>query len=94
MIRIRRINGDSMKPFLQPSQIVIGRMFVRRPSVGKVVFFRHDGIEKIKRITDVRDGSVYVLGDNNTYSTDSRDFGWIDCECIEALLIWPRAERK
>jgi len=83
-----------MKPFLQPGQIVIGRMFVRRPSIGEVVFFRHDGIEKIKRITDVRDGSVYVLGDNNTRSTDSRDFGWIDRERIEALLLWPRAERK
>ncbi len=55
-----------------------------------VVIIMHDGMEKIKRIEQVRAQEVYVLGDNPAASTDSRDFGWIASEAVRGKVLWPR----
>ena len=92
MIIIRRIVGDSMLPGLPPGKIVVGLRRNRRTrqlKPGKVVIIHHNGIEKIKRIAQVKDGQVYVLGDNLLDSKDSRHFGWLDASSIKALIVWP-----
>jgi hypothetical protein len=32
---------------------------------------------------------VYVVGDNASMSTDSRQFGWLPAGAIRAVVIWP-----
>jgi hypothetical protein len=34
---------------------------------------------------------VYVVGDNATISTDSRQFGWLSAGAVQAIVIWPVA---
>lgn len=89
MILIRRIVGDSMLPTMRHGQIVFAW---RRGSVvvGDVVVLKHQGLEKIKRVSKVKDGQVFVLGDNSSQSTDSRSFGWIDLTNIAGRVFWPR----
>lgn len=90
MILIRRIVGNSMLPTLRPGSIVIGWSKPRRFKVGDVVIIEHNGREKIKRISELRDDQVFLLGDNPVESKDSRHFGWLDVGAVRARLLWPR----
>jgi hypothetical protein len=77
---------------LRPGQLVFVSGWFWRLKPGHVVVFRHNGLEKIKRITavDVKKG-YFVEGDNRKYSTDSRHFGWIPRDAIIARVIMPRS---
>lgn len=89
---LRRVVGDSMWPALKPGRIVIAIRTTTRARIGDVIIVRHDGLEKIKRVTDVDIDKVYVEGDNKPYSTDSRHFGWVDITHIQGKVIWPRTK--
>lgn len=82
-----------MLPVLPPGTVVIGLTWSLRPTQGKVVIVEHDNKEKIKRIQDVKDDEIYIVGDHDTSSTDSRHFGWISSESIKARVIWPRTKK-
>ncbi len=90
VIIVRRVSGDSMLPTLKPGQLVFG-FRSQAAETGNVVVFRHNGLEKIKRVAKVDDDKVYLLGDNPDHSTDSRQFGWISKKEIMAKVIWPSA---
>lgn len=73
---VRRVRGQSMLPALAPGTLIVA-LRPRRLRVGDVVVVRHDGQEKIKRIAKLDEQRVFLLGDNEQLSTDSRDFGWV-----------------
>ncbi len=87
---IRRVVGHSMTPLLKPDHLVIALRLRSAPAVGEVVIFKHDGLDKIKRITKVAGNKIYLEGDNKKYSRDSREFGWLSLESIAGKVIWPR----
>lgn len=78
-----------MLPHLIPGRIVLACQS-RRLKPGDVVILLHDGLEKIKRISNIDDNKVYVLGDNSGASTDSRQFGWVERQYIIGRIFWPR----
>jgi nickel-type superoxide dismutase maturation protease len=93
MFLLRRVVGDSMLPALAADKLVVARRSHRiRP--GDVVILHHDNLEKIKRVARVRDGQVFVLGDNPAHSTDSRTFGWLPESAVVAKVIWPKLPAK
>lgn len=62
-----------------------------RPVVpGQVFIVVHDGLEKIKRVQEVKGSQVFVIGDNPQASVDSRSFGWLPVDSIVAKVFWPR----
>jgi phage repressor protein C with HTH and peptisase S24 domain len=77
-----------MLPAYRPGQIVVALR--KRPRRGDVVVFMHQNLEKIKRVHEVREADVYLLGDNPGESIDSRSFGWLPMEAISGVVIWPR----
>ncbi|HSW98451.1 MAG TPA: nickel-type superoxide dismutase maturation protease [Candidatus Saccharimonadales bacterium] len=89
MLLLRRVVGDSMLPALAADRLVVARR-TRRSRPGDVVIVRHDGLEKIKRVAQVSDGQVFVLGDNPGHSTDSRSFGWLPQSAVVAKVVWPK----
>jgi phage repressor protein C with HTH and peptisase S24 domain len=93
LLLIRRISGESMLPAFRPGRIVIAVPYYKTLRPGDVVIIRHEGLEKIKRVARITQGQVYVTGDNQAYSTDSRLFGWLDRSAIIAKIIWPIAAR-
>ena len=79
-----------MVPILPPGTLVIGLRYFRRLRPGNVVVLKHDNREKVKRVDQIQDNQVFVLGDHPETSTDSRHFGWLPIEYVQARIIWPR----
>lgn len=58
--------------------------------VGDLVAFRKNGKAMVKRVRQMSSNrGIFVLGDNEKESTDSRKFGWIDKKDILGKVIWP-----
>ena len=56
--------------------------------IGQVVIFRHpiqDRIQ-IKRIKQIKENCVEVIGDNSKYSIDSKSFGFVQNEKIIGIV--------
>ena len=77
-----------MLPTLVPGRVVVG-VRCRTYRLGDIIIVRHDGMEKIKRIANIKGGLLYIHGDNAASSTDSRHFGWLPRKEILAKVIWP-----
>jgi hypothetical protein len=79
-----------MLPAFSHGKIVVGWRF-RRPRVGDVVIAKHHRVEVIKRVSDLQDDKVFLLGDNADESTDSRQFGWLPARAIVAVVVTRRS---
>lgn len=90
LVLLRLVRGDSMLPALRPGHVVVGtgRYALLRP--GDVVIVRHGGLEKIKRIGQINKDQLFLVGDNQAHSTDSRAFGWLHVSVVVAKVVWPR----
>ena len=82
-----------MLPTLRPGHVVVGTGHYKSLDVGDIVIIRHGGLEKIKRIRELKADRVFLVGDNQGYSTDSRSFGWLHTSVIVAKVIWPKRGR-
>lgn len=82
-----------MLPVLPPGTLVFGLRRYRQLKLGQVVIIEHDGKEKIKRISQLKNNLVYLLGDHENGSTDSRNFGWLSAESVVAIVLFPRAHK-
>ncbi|MCA9325579.1 S26 family signal peptidase [Candidatus Saccharibacteria bacterium] len=82
-----------MHPTLKPGQLVLFTKS-RRPKVGDIVMVRHGGIEKVKRILEIRGDELFLIGDNVSASKDSRHFGWVKQQEIVGRLRWPLARKR
>jgi SOS-response transcriptional repressor LexA len=58
------------------------------PKVDDIVVAKIKDLEIIKRVIFVRDDEVYLQGDNEHQSTDSRNFGWINNRQIVGKAVW------
>lgn len=94
MIFFRRVVGDSMSPTLRDGQIIIAHT-LRKFRAGQVVIAFVDGKEVVKRIDRVEsNGQLYLLGDNEIHSTDSRSFGSVVDSKIEGTVFWPSIKKR
>jgi phage repressor protein C with HTH and peptisase S24 domain len=80
-----RVAGDSMLPTYTPGDTLLGwRWF--RPRRGDVVIVQRDR-PLVKRVTHVNVEGVFIEGDNPRRSTDSRTFGRVRRDQVEARII-------
>ena len=81
-----RVAGDSMLPTYRPGDTLLGlRWFT--PRAGQVVVAVQANRPIIKRITAVDGPRVTLTGDNPAASTDSRHFGPIQKNQLQAKII-------
>lgn len=90
VFRIANVQGCSMEPTLQSGDIRICNI-LDTPSVGDIVIIKPCILfgDKyiIKRITDIQDDKIFVMGDNRNDSYDSRNFGWLDMDQVLGVII-------
>ena len=79
-----------MLPTLQPGCLILATGRYKFLEPGDLIIIEHDGLEKIKRLQYVRDAQVFVTGDNEAQSTDSRSFGWLPIAAVKAKVVWPK----
>lgn len=80
-----------MFPTLKPGHEVLvfnWAYLFSQPKVGDIVVIRHNGREMIKRIQKYHDRDIFVYGDNEDGSTDSRDFGPIPQARIAGKVVF------
>lgn len=79
--RIIGISGDDIQITAD------NKLYVNGESVGYANHSDETGYEYIYTNLIVPEGSVYVMGDNRKYSTDSRSFGCIPIEKVYSVLF-------
>lgn len=89
---IYEVHGKSMFPAFIPGQRVIITKWFWTIKVGSVVVCKYPRTKKliIKRIAKINGHKVYLTGDNKLESIDSRDFGWLNKDCIVGKVFWPQ----
>jgi phage repressor protein C with HTH and peptisase S24 domain len=90
LLVVRRVIGNSMVPTLRPGQFVVATNLFTKPTIDDVVVVKHDRVDKIKRIKDIQQGKIFLVGDNTVHSIDSRSFGWLPQNYVVGRVIWPR----
>ena len=79
-----RVDGISMEPSLRPGTTVLIQTNAS-VQVNDIVLSRHPynpEVQVLKRVAEIHDEGVFLLGDNPAESTDSRSFGVIPWEHI------------
>lgn len=71
------IEGDSMSPKLKDKDLIIVLFNKNNISVDDIVVFMYEEEVYIKKINEIKDDSIYVIGYNSN-SYDSRYFGYIN----------------
>lgn len=79
-----------MEPTLRTGRLVIATQKFASIDKGMLVIANVKSREIIKRVSEIKDKKVYLLGDNPNESTDSRSLGWVDVNAILGVVIWPR----
>lgn len=77
-----------MQPTLKAGRLVIGLAYLK-PKPGKLIIARFKGRDIIKRLAAVKGDQIYIVGDNQAESSDSRNFGWLNKNSLLATVIWP-----
>lgn len=78
-----------MLPTLKPGQDVLVLTWFINPKIGDMVSVKVNGKDMVKRVRQMSsDQGIFVIGDNEKESTDSRKFGWINRLQIIGKVIW------
>lgn len=93
VLQFRRVVGSSMMPTLKPDKLVVATSLYSHLKPGDIVIVSHQSLEKIKRLKDIREGEIFIVGDNEEDSLDSRSFGWLSSETVLGKVIMPRYSR-
>lgn len=85
-----KVIGRSMHPTLENGQtcLAVKGRFLARP--GAIAVFAHPArpeFIEVKRLVRKTNGKWWVIGDNASASTDSRNFGPIESSSIKGILF-------
>lgn len=77
-----------MLPTLKPKQDILVWCWFIKLKVGDLVIVKVNRKDMVKRIQLIDDRRIFVIGDNEKESTDSRKFGSIKKAQIIGKVVW------
>ncbi len=83
-----------MSPALKEGQDVLSINWFVDPKVGDIVVIKKSGKELVKRIEKIEGENVYVIGDNESESTDSRHFGPINKNQVVGKVVYSSSQTE
>lgn len=96
-VKVFKVTGDSMEPTYRDGTFLLGSGGVQAKQGSVVVVSPPDSFHStkntlksrkhIKRVRNTGKEGIWVEGDNPTASTDSRQYGYIQPENIEAVIL-------
>lgn len=93
--RMAVVSGLSMIPTLAPGE----RLLVRNDGpivLGDIVVFDRESQFDVKRVLHIEAEGIFVQGDNDRVSTDSRTYGFIPFDDVVGTVtfrLWPKPGR-
>ncbi len=93
--RMAVVSGLSMIPTLAPGE----RLLVRNDgpiALGDIVVFERESQFDVKRVLHIEAEGIFVQGDNDLVSTDSRTYGLIPLDDVVGTVtfrLWPKPGR-
>ena len=96
IIDFKVVASESMEPTLEKGDIIIISKLAydiigieyNVPKSSDIITFNHNNEHLIKRIKDVNSqGKMFVIGDNENNSIDSRNFGYVRKSDLEGKAI-------
>jgi signal peptidase I len=93
--RMAVVSGLSMIPTLAPGE----RLLVRNDGpivLGDIVVFKQANQFDVKRVLHIEADGIFVQGDNDLVSTDSRNYGLIPFDDVIGTVtyrLWPKPGR-
>lgn len=92
------VHGHSMIPSYAPGEVVLVQ-YGTRFTVGDVVLINFTDRTDIKRVKEILGSRVFVQGDHEAISIDSRNYGPVNTDLIIGKVIyrfprWLRIGRK
>lgn len=77
-----------MLPALSPKDKVLTLNWFINPKAGELVVAKVRGREIIKRVAKLKKDQLFLKGDNEIESTDSRTYGWINKSALLGKVIY------
>jgi len=93
--RMAAVAGLSMIPTLAPGE----RLLIRNDGpivLGDIIVFHRDFQFDVKRVLHIEAEGIFVQGDNDLVSTDSRTYGLIPFDDVVGTVtfrLWPKPGR-
>lgn len=81
------VHGSSMYPTLKEGKHIFSFNWFLKLKKGDIVVALVDDRAIIKRISEVKEGKYFLVGDNKSQSTDSRKFGPVSLGQIIGKVI-------
>jgi phage repressor protein C with HTH and peptisase S24 domain len=75
-----------MLPTLRPGQLLLGYRWGRARR-GQIVVVQRESFV-VKRMHHLTENGWWIEGDNKAHSNDSRTYGEVKYDQIEAIIIW------
>ncbi len=90
-IIIRQISGESMSPDLKGGDTIYGLRWFNTLKINDIVIVAHEGKEKIKIVTKIKDDQVYLVSGNRKKGCSRQEVGFVNIKSVKARVIWPRS---
>ena len=86
-IKMAEVNGRSMNTTLEDGELLVIHT-KKQPRINDIVSVKLEDGYVVKRLADLTEEGMYLLGDNAAVSYDSRYYGYVPLSNLDGVVIF------